>query len=89
MTQRRCATRPANPAAKMAVAAVITVAACSFVGTSIFALTGMLLHDQSVPVGDALVVIPLAVVYDVVVTPFVLPVVMKLFRRLEPHRVAY
>jgi len=72
-----------------AVAAVVTVAACSFVGTSVFALSGMLLHDPAVPVGEALRVIPVAVVYDVLVTPFVLPPVMRLFRRLQPHRVAY
>jgi rod shape-determining protein MreD len=72
-----------------ALAAVVTVAACSFVGTSLFALTGMLLHDPAVPVGEALRVVPVSVLYDVVVTPFVLPPVMRLFRRLEPHRVAY
>jgi rod shape-determining protein MreD len=72
-----------------AVAAVVTVAACSFVGTSVFALSGLLLHDPAVPVAEALRVIPVAVVYDVLVTPFVLPVVMRLFRRLEPHQVAY
>ena len=33
--------------------------------------------------------IPVAVVYDVLVTPFVLPLVMRLFRRMQPHQVAY
>ena len=72
-----------------ALGALATVAACSFVGTSIFALSGMLLHDPAVHTSAALTVIPVAVAYDVVVTPFVLPLLMKLFRRLEPHRVAY
>jgi rod shape-determining protein MreD len=40
-------------------------------------------------VGDALKVIPVAVLYDVLVTPFVLPLVMRLFRRLQPHQVAF
>ena len=31
------------------VGAVLTVAACSFVGTSIFALSGLLLHDPAMP----------------------------------------
>ena len=31
-------------------------------------------------------VIPVAVVYDVLLTPFVLPLLMRLFRRLQPHR---
>lgn len=72
-----------------ALAAVVTVAACSFAGTSLFALTGLVLADPAVPVTDALAVIPVSVVYDVLLTPFVLPVMMRLFRRLEPHQVAY
>ena len=81
--------RVRHDAGTSAVAAVVTVACCSFVGTSIYALTGMLLHDSSAPVGEALKVIPLAVLYDVLVTPFVLPVLMRLFRRMQPHQVAY
>jgi rod shape-determining protein MreD len=81
--------RVRHDAGTSALAAVVTVAACSFVGTSIFALSGMLLHDPAIPVGQALTVIPIAVVYDVLVTPFVLPVVMRLFRRLQPHQVAF
>jgi rod shape-determining protein MreD len=72
-----------------ALAAVVTVAAASFVGTSVFALSGMLLSDPAIPATEALAVIPASVVYDVLLTPFVLPVMMKLFRRLEPHQVAY
>jgi rod shape-determining protein MreD len=71
-----------------AVVAVLTVAACSFVGTSIFAFSGMLLRDPAIPVGEALRVIPVAVLYDVLLAPLVLPLLMRLFRRLQPHRVA-
>ena len=81
--------RVRQDAGTSAVAAVVTVAASSFVGTSIFALSGMLLHDPAVPVAEALAVIPVAVVYDVLLTPFVLPLAMRLFRRIEPHQVAY
>jgi rod shape-determining protein MreD len=81
--------RVRNDAGTSALGAVLTVAACSFVGTSIFALSGMLLEDPAIPVGEALTVIPLAVLYDVLVTPFVLPLVMRLFRRLQPRQVAY
>lgn len=81
--------RVRHDAGTSAVAAVVTVAACSFVGTSLFALSGILLHDPSIPVGEALQVIPVSVLYDVLVTPFVLPVLLRLFRRLEPHQVAY
>ncbi|MEO5710373.1 MAG: rod shape-determining protein MreD [Nocardioidaceae bacterium] len=81
--------RVRQDAGSSAVSAVLTVAACSFVGTSIFALSGMLLNDPAIPVREALKVIPVAVLYDVLVTPFVLPLVMRVFRRLQPHQVAY
>jgi rod shape-determining protein MreD len=72
-----------------AVAAVVTVAACSFVGNSLFTLSGMLLHDPAVPVSEALRVVPVSVLYDVLVAPLALPLLMALLRRLQPPRVAY
>jgi rod shape-determining protein MreD len=67
-----------------AAAVVGTVAAASFVGTSIFALTGLLLGESgSVP--DLLQVIAVAVLWDVLLTPIVLPPLMKLFSRLNPQ----
>jgi cell shape-determining protein MreD len=81
--------RVRHDARTSAVAGLVTVAACSFVGTSVFALSGMLLQDPSIPVGEALRVIPVAVVYDVLLAPFLLPLLMRLFRRLQPHQVAY
>lgn len=81
--------RVRHDARTSAVAAIIAVAASSFVGTSIFALSGLVLSDPSVPVAEALSVIPPAVLYDVLLTPFVLPLVMRLFRGLERRQVAY
>jgi rod shape-determining protein MreD len=72
-----------------ALAAVVAVAASSFVGTSIFALSGMLLSDPAVTVTEALAVIPTAVGYDVLLTPIVLPLAIRMFRSLEPHQAAY
>src|SRR3954466_12859943 len=43
--------RVRHDAGTSALSAVVTVAACSFVGTSIFALSGMLLSDPAIPVG--------------------------------------
>jgi rod shape-determining protein MreD len=68
---------------------LVTVAASSFVATSVFALSGMLLRDPAIPVAEALRVIPIALVYDVLLAPFVLPPAMRLFRRVRPHQVAY
>ena len=81
--------RVRQDAGTSAVAAVVTVAASSFVGTSVFALSGLVLGDPSVPATEALTVIPVAVLYDVLLTPFVLPVAMGLFRRFQPHQVAF
>jgi rod shape-determining protein MreD len=74
---------------RSSLVALGAVAAGSFVGTSVFALTGMLLQDPAVPVGDALQVIPVAVLYDLLLAPFVLPPTMRLFRRVRPPQVAY
>ncbi len=60
------------------------VAAGAFIGTSIFALTGLVLREPGVDVSSALEVVPTAVGYDLLLTPLVIPVVLLLFRRLEP-----
>lgn len=67
-----------------ALAAVVVVAAGAFVATSIFALSGLLIGDQRVEVGNALHVIPVAVLYDVLLTPLVIPVVIAVLDGLQP-----
>ena len=69
-----------------ALAVVATVAASSFIGTSVFALSGLLLGDPVTDVVELLQVIAVAVAWDILLTPFVLPPVMALFQRLEPDR---
>lgn len=63
-------------------AVIATVAAASFVGTSVFALTGVLLRDPVIAVPELLEVILVAVVWDLLLTPFVMPPMMRLFGRL-------
>jgi rod shape-determining protein MreD len=63
---------------------IATVAACSFVGSSIFALTGVVLRDPAVDVGVLLRTIAISLVWDVLLAPLVLPAMMAAFRRLEP-----
>lgn len=69
-------------------AVVLTVAVASFVGTSVFALSGVLLGE---PVGSLpmmLAVVALSVVWDVLLTPVVLPPLMAVLTRLDArHRV--
>lgn len=81
--------RVRQDAGRSSLVALATVAAGSFVGTSVFALSGMLLRDSGVQPGEALQVIPVAVVYDLLLAPFVLPPMMRVFRRLQPPQVAY
>ncbi|MGN6130162.1 MAG: rod shape-determining protein MreD [Nocardioidaceae bacterium] len=81
--------RVRHDAGSSALAALVTVAASSFVGTSIFALSGLVLRDPAVSVTGALQVIPVAVLYDVLLTPFVLPPAMRMLRRLRPPQMAY
>ena len=68
-----------------ALAVVGTVAAASFVATSLFALSGVLLSDPAMSVAGLLEVVLVAMVWDVLLTPFVLPPLMKLFSRLSPQ----
>ncbi len=67
-----------------ALASVLVVAAGSFIGTSLFALSGLLLQDGGVSIDGVLHVLPVAVVYDVVLAPLVVPLVLALMRRLAP-----
>jgi rod shape-determining protein MreD len=62
------------------------VAAASFVGTSIFALSGLILDEPGVTVGGVLEVIPIAVLYDTALALLTVPLRMALGRRLEPDR---
>jgi rod shape-determining protein MreD len=65
-------------------AALLMAAAAAFIGTSVFAFTGMVLGDPGVTVASAFSVVPRAVLYDVLVTPLVVPLVVLCLRRLEP-----
>ncbi len=67
-----------------AVAAVLTVAASSFIGTSVFALSGLVVLDPGISVAAIVQVVPLAVLYDLALTPFVLPPALAFFARMQP-----
>jgi len=71
-------------ARQSAVATVITVAVASFAATSLYALSGLVLQEPGVTVGRVLEVLPVSVLYDVAITPLVVPLAVLLFRRLDP-----
>jgi rod shape-determining protein MreD len=68
-------------------AALATVAACSFVAGSLFALTGLVVGDDHVGVGEMLGTIAIGVGWDVLAALVVLPVARRLVRRTAPGRV--
>lgn len=63
-----------------------TVAVASFVGTSVFAISGLLLGQTALSVPGLLQVVGIGVAWDLLLTPFVIPVVASVFTRLEPER---
>lgn len=75
-----------SDAAGSAVATVLTVGACAFVGASVFAFSGLLLSDPGVTVARVLDVLPIQVAYDIAVTPLVLPPLFMVMRRLQPAK---
>lgn len=68
------------------VLVVGAAAAASFLATSIFGLTGLVLQDPVVSVPDMLQVILVALVWDVLLTPLLVPPMMAVLRRGEPGR---
>jgi rod shape-determining protein MreD len=67
-------------------AVVATVAACSFLGTSVFAISGLVVGDTTLATGEILEVVAVSLLWDVLLTPLVLPPVMALFRRIRADR---
>lgn len=67
---------------------LVTVAACSFLGSSAFALSGLILQDADATIPDLLQVVLAAVVWNVVLAAFVLPPVTRALDGLEPERTA-
>jgi len=63
---------------------IATVATASILGTSVYALSGLVLGDAVAGAGDLARVVLVALLWDVLLTPLVLPGVMRLFTRLEP-----
>jgi len=78
--------RDSQAGQQTATATMATVLACSVVAGSVFGLTGLLLRDPAVPVGEMLAVIGAGTVLDLVAAPLVMPAVMALLRRMQPDR---
>ena len=81
--------RVRGDARRSPLAGLTTVAVCSFVGTSLFALSGVVLGDHALPPGEMVQVIGIALLWDLVVAPFVLPPLIAVFDRTRSAELAY
>jgi rod shape-determining protein MreD len=81
--------RVRGDARRSPLAGLVAVAVCSFVGTSVFALTGLVLDDHAVPVGEMVQVIGIATLWDVAVAPLLLPLLLATFEKTRPAELAY
>jgi rod shape-determining protein MreD len=65
--------------------AVLVVGAASFVGTSVYALTGLLVDDHAWAMGEMLQVIVISVLWDLALAPFLVPVLLRLLDETRPQ----
>ncbi|MFL6059912.1 MAG: rod shape-determining protein MreD, partial [Marmoricola sp.] len=70
------------------VAGVVLVGAASFVATSLYAFSGLVLHDGALPVSQTLQVIGISMLWDVMLAPVLLPALLWFLARTSPARLA-
>jgi rod shape-determining protein MreD len=81
--------RVRSDAQRSPLAAMVTVGICSFVGTSLFALTGLVLGDHTAAIGQMVQVIGIGVLWDVALAPLALPLLLKVFEKSRSAELAY
>ena len=81
--------RVRDDARRSPIAALATVAVCSFIATSVFALSGVVLGDHALPAGEMMQVIAIALLWDVAVAPLLLPGLMSAVRADPYGRIGY
>ena len=64
------------------VGAVLVVGAASFVGTSLYALSGVVIGDGAVSIDQTLQVIVTSVLWDVLLAPLLVPLLLRAFALL-------
>jgi rod shape-determining protein MreD len=78
-----------DEAERSAVRPFVVVAAAAAGATALYAGLGALFSDFGVDGGTLVGLLPTAVLYDVLLAPFVVPAVMALARRAEPDPVRW
>lgn len=81
--------RVRTDARRSPIAGLATVAVCSFIATSVFALSGVVLGDHALPAGEMMQVIGIALLWDIVCAPLLLPVLMALFERTRSSELVH
>jgi rod shape-determining protein MreD len=81
--------RVRTDARRSPIAGLATVAVCSFIATSVFALSGVVLGDHALPASEMTQVIGIALLWDIVCAPLLLPGLMALFERTRSPELAY
>lgn len=66
--------------------AVLVVGAASFVGTSLYAFSGVVLGDGALPVDQMLRIIVTSVLWDLLLAPLLVPLLLWLLGLLRPAR---
>jgi rod shape-determining protein MreD len=67
--------------------AVLVVGACSFVGTSLYALSGLVLQDAAPDAGSMIQVIAVSVLWDLLLAPLLVPALLRVLDAARPHRI--
>jgi rod shape-determining protein MreD len=67
--------------------AVLVVGAASFVGSSVYALSGVVTGDGRVPLDSMIQVIVIGVLWDLLLAPLLVPLLFRAFDAVEPTRV--
>lgn len=78
--------RVRHDARSSTLTAVLVIGAGSFVGTSLYAFSGVLLDDGALPIDQMLQVIVTSVLWDLLLAPLLVPLLLWLFDSLRPAR---
>jgi rod shape-determining protein MreD len=68
------------------LAAVVLVGAAAFVGSSLYALSGVVLGDGAAPVDETLQVVVTSVLWDLLLAPLLVPLLLWVLDLLRPAR---
>jgi rod shape-determining protein MreD len=78
--------RVRHDARSSTLTAVLVVGAASFVGTSLYAFSGVVLGDGGLPAAEMLRIVVTSVLWDLLLAPLLVPVLLWILGTLRPAR---